>query len=247
MRPDTLARQAAEAELTLYAHRRAAIDAIATMRARMIRAALFGTYLQRPNPGRRETAADRQAWRDILAEQFAAMERGCALLHGTDPEEVVPPEICAWIAEEGRKWPEHVGIMEHACRLTGDVVEAAATGGDALNDALQAHFEFGRREFYHAVTAFCDGLWAGLDSARHEEVQRARETADTIAHTLQRLQHIGKHVRLVSLNASVEAARVGDAGKGLGVIAVEFKSLAEEIQHLAVTARDRINGLTGAD
>ena len=61
--------------------------------------------------------------------------------------------------------------------------------------------------------------------------------------TWTRLEKIGKHVRLVSLNASVEASRVGDAGRGLGVIATEFKSLAEEIQGLASNARSNIDDL----
>ena len=71
-----------------------------------------------------------------------------------------------------------------------------------------------------------------------------RAAAEAIGKTLTRLEHIGKHVRLVSLYASVEASRVGDAGRGLGVIAVEFKTLAEEIQMLAVTARADIAEMT---
>lgn len=230
-------------ELTLFAHRRTAIDLIATMRARMIRCALFGTYLQRPNPTRQETEADRAEWRSKLAEQYAGMERAWHILHGHDPEGVVPDDVCTWIADCATLWPEYMGIIERMRGLTHDIVTAANTGGDTLNRALKAHYDFARIEFFHAITAFCDGLWAQLDEQRHEEMHMAKHAADAITQTLNRLERIGKHVKLVSLNASVEAGRVGEAGKGLGVIAVEFKTLAEEIQSLAVDARANIAAL----
>lgn len=73
-----------------------------------------------------------------------------------------------------------------------------------------------------------------IDSATPEALRHA---IDRVATLRARVIRVGKHVRLVSLNASVEAARAGDVGKGLMVIAHEFKSLAEEIQSLAKDAR----------
>ncbi|WP_299692375.1 methyl-accepting chemotaxis protein [uncultured Tateyamaria sp.] len=128
--------------------------------------------------------------------------------------------------------------------LTKALRDALSCSDAELDTALKAHFVFGRGQFYQAVTEICDGLWSQLDQQRDQDMQQARENGAAIDDILGRLERIGKHVRLVSLNASVEAARVGDAGRGLGVIAVEFKSLAEEIQHLAASARDNINGMT---
>ena len=235
----------AETEVALFAHRRAAIDIVATTRARAIRAALFGSYLFRTNPLKPEDEATRDTWRRILREQYDAISRAVAILHGEDPQKDVPPAVCKWIGEHGASWSQHRSAFEKMRDLTWDVVAACDVGDlRQMQDALQAHLVFGRGGFFETVTEFIDGLWNTLDTVRHEEMEHAEASGHAITKTLTRLEQIGKHVRLVSLNASVEAARVGDAGRGLGVIAVEFKTLAEEIQLLATTARADIQNMS---
>ncbi|WP_299731204.1 methyl-accepting chemotaxis protein [uncultured Tateyamaria sp.] len=230
----------------LFAQRRTAIDLIATSRAKTIRVALFATYLYRPHPTHPEDDKTRAGWRGVVREQFDEMDRLCTILTGRDPLDEVPSEICTWIAEHGAANPDAVAAFRRTRDLTGDILRAAETDNQTdLGVALEAHKAYGRSGFFEKVTGFCDGLWAHLDENRHQEVMAAKSAAAAISRTLTRLEHIGKHVRLVSLNASVEAARVGDAGRGLGVIAVEFKSLAEEIQHLAVTAGADIRKMAG--
>ncbi|MEX0311894.1 MAG: methyl-accepting chemotaxis protein [Tateyamaria sp.] len=235
----------AHTEEALFAHRRAAIDIIATTRARAIRSALFAAYLFRNHPTHPEDEATRANWRMVLREQYDAIARAVALLYGADPENKVPEEVCAWIGEHGASWTKHRASFERMRDLTWDLVDSCNDGDlDRMQAALDAHFTFGRGGFFEMVTEFIDGLWNTLDTVRHEEMEHAEASGRAITRTLTRLEQIGKHVRLVSLNASVEAARVGDAGRGLGVIAVEFKTLAEEIQLLATTARADIQSMT---
>ncbi|MBY5932849.1 hypothetical protein KUV51_07545 [Tateyamaria omphalii] len=235
-----------ETDAERFAQRRLAIDLIATTRARAIRSALFGSYIFRVNPLGPESAETRAHWRIVLREQYDAIERAAALVQGSDPMQMIPDWVCDWIGQHGANNPRSVAAFVEMRDLTYDVV--LATEGDdvqQLRDALAEHLRVGRGGFFEKVTAFCDGLWANLDAKRHQEVEHAAAAGQAITKTLSRLEQIGKHVRLVSLNASVEAARVGDAGRGLGVIAVEFKTLAEEIQMLATTARRDIAAMTG--
>jgi hypothetical protein len=52
---------------------------------------------------------------------------------------------------------------------------------------------------------------------------------------------IGRVINMVATNASIEAARVGDAGKGFNVIADEVKALSSRVSSLSVSLTDRLN------
>lgn len=58
------------------------------------------------------------------------------------------------------------------------------------------------------------------------------------------IQSISQMVRLISLNASVEAARAGDAGRAFGVIATEVKAMSEAIQRSATSVTGTVRDLT---
>ncbi|MEP1588359.1 MAG: methyl-accepting chemotaxis protein [Tateyamaria sp.] len=236
--PDTLSVS------TLITQRRAAIDLITTTRAKMIRASLFANYLFRPHPFQPESQAVRQSWLTALQVQLDDLEQVCELMEGDNSRNSVHIDIATWIAGHAAMNHQTVQTLATMRTMTQALVDAAQKDDlNALERAIVAHHNFGRVHLFEAVTTFIDVLWSDLDENRNKEVERANATASAIDKTLRRLEHIGKHVRLVSLNASVEAARVGDAGRGLGVIAVEFKTLAEEIQRLAVTARADITSM----
>ena len=52
---------------------------------------------------------------------------------------------------------------------------------------------------------------------------------------------IGRVINMVATNASIEAARAGDAGKGFTVIADEVKTLSARVYSLSVSLTDRLH------
>lgn len=228
---------------TLFAQRRAAIDEIATTRAKVIRCGLFGTYLFRPNPLKPDTDDMKKSWVTEMSIQLDGIARTYALACGRDPKDYFPAKVCMWIAKCSADRSDDVAALHDMMVLTKKLIDAAPKGGVAFEKLLIEHAVFGRTTFFPAISTLCEAFWSDLDQQRHKEVGLANETSAAIGVTLQRLEHIGRHVRLVSLNASVEAARVGDAGRGLGVIAQEFKCLAEEIQELAHSAHKNTDGM----
>ncbi|WP_293573475.1 methyl-accepting chemotaxis protein [Phaeobacter sp.] len=66
------------------------------------------------------------------------------------------------------------------------------------------------------------------DSARDEGMRDAIENAETV----------GRHIQLIAFNASIEAARIGDQGKGFAVIATEIRNLSGRTQTLLDTMSD---------
>jgi len=79
------------------------------------------------------------------------------------------------------------------------------------------------------------------ETKRKVWAEHQRRESDT---AVSRIQSISQMVRLISLNASVEAARAGDAGKAFGVIAHEVKALSEAIRDSAGKVTKTVHSLT---
>ena len=73
-----------------------------------------------------------------------------------------------------------------------------------------------------------------------ESVEKALESTNQL---LEGIIDITDQIKLLALNASIEAARAGDAGRGFNVVAGEIKSLSEETEQLTSEIREAINNI----
>ncbi len=77
-----------------------------------------------------------------------------------------------------------------------------------------------------------------------EQVRKTDESVGEIQQANSLIQSVASQINLLSLNASIEAARAGDAGKGFAVVATEISKLADQTNQSAATIEKVIQELS---
>ncbi|WP_094607825.1 hypothetical protein SPSIL_056370 [Sporomusa silvacetica DSM 10669] len=72
----------------------------------------------------------------------------------------------------------------------------------------------------------------------HEEIGKVKEQLDNINNVMRFIKEIADETKMLGLNASIEAARVGDAGRGFGVVAEEIRKLSEESKKTVIQIKE---------
>ncbi|MFW5499226.1 MULTISPECIES: methyl-accepting chemotaxis protein [unclassified Maridesulfovibrio] len=127
--------------------------------------------------------------------------------------------------------------------MNASVLEVASNAGLAAEMAEKAHQEGAKSgRVVNEVVNSTKKLNQETIMLR-EELDNLGQQADSIGHIMSVITDIADQTNLLALNAAIEAARAGEAGRGFAVVADEVRKLAEKTVSATNEVGEAINAI----
>ena len=157
-----------------------------------------------------------------------------------DQSAAIASQTSAGMQQQYREVDQVATASNEMSATAQDVARSAALAADAARGADQATRE-GLSAIGRTTTAI-EALARDMSSVM-SQVEGLAGNSDQIGLVLEVIRSIAEQTNLLALNAAIEAARAGEAGRGFAVVADEVRNLAKRTQDSVEEIRQVIEGL----
>jgi methyl-accepting chemotaxis protein len=201
-----------------------------------------------------EQKARDEAETKIKQDQIAAQRRKADMIKLADDFEGAVGEIVETVSSASTELEASASTLtataERAQELTTMVAAASEEASTNVQSVASATEELSSsvNEISRQVQESARMAGEAVDQARttNDRVSELSKAASRIGDVVELINTIAEQTNLLALNATIEAARAGEAGRGFAVVASEVKALAEQTSKATGEIGQQITGIQSA-
>lgn len=153
-----------------------------------------------------------------------------AMLKDNRRQDQLHPDAAFVIATGLKAVPAAIAAFDRLLDRARHVGRSLDRGGRPDHDDYDSLIRIGYTEVHPAALALGEAMNEGGRILRNDLAEAAEAAQRRASAARGRINAITRTIRMISLNARVEATRTGPAGRAFGIIAEEIRTLSEQTE-----------------